>query len=473
MARAFSLKELTVGFFRLHAGRKKYTATGIDGIRTGDTNSINVIGGGGASFDYYISPTGSDSNSGLLGSPWAITALWTKASTYAGKRLGILDGTYSGYNGSNYNGNDVAHIIPASAGGTASVRTIVQSVNARGATLNGAGGNAGGSNTRAKVVLLVQAPYTTVGNLTVREGVYFGMQVNASNVSILGNHCHRIDRVAYGDGGVDNEAGIALSNNSNGAYVAHNYCHDIVTGDGTHESGILMYHGTNSIIEYNECEDAECGVQPKDDCGGTIVRYNYLHNLTRPLQYGTNNGFAVTYNNNVIVGWTQNGYSRDNYAEAAGTAFFNNTFIVSQSGAAGVLILNTTSAVAFYNNLIMRVGGSSNSYGDMNASGSSAFSLSDYNLYGTTATLHSPAGTPRTFTAYKAQIGNLDVHSQQANATFVSGGSGPYAYKLDTGSNGLGDGSSDGTTGGSAVNVGAFRSSDQSEQIGPNWRWPA
>src|SRR5579872_1515131 len=47
-----------------------------------------------APFDYYISTTGSDSNPGTLASPWAITAINTKQSTYAGKRVGLLPGTY-------------------------------------------------------------------------------------------------------------------------------------------------------------------------------------------------------------------------------------------------------------------------------------------------------------------------------------------------------------------------------------------
>ena len=48
------------------------------------------------SFDYYISPTGSDSNNGLTTStPWALTAINTKRATYAGKTVGLMDGTYN------------------------------------------------------------------------------------------------------------------------------------------------------------------------------------------------------------------------------------------------------------------------------------------------------------------------------------------------------------------------------------------
>ena len=42
------------------------------------------------SFDYFISPKGDDNNPGTLASPWSITALNSKRSTYAGKKIGII-----------------------------------------------------------------------------------------------------------------------------------------------------------------------------------------------------------------------------------------------------------------------------------------------------------------------------------------------------------------------------------------------
>src|ERR1700722_14786747 len=49
------------------------------------------------SYNFYISPTGSDSNPGTLTSPWSINAINTKQSTYAGKSVGVLPGTYNIY----------------------------------------------------------------------------------------------------------------------------------------------------------------------------------------------------------------------------------------------------------------------------------------------------------------------------------------------------------------------------------------
>src|SRR5580700_7034678 len=47
------------------------------------------------SYNFYISPTGSDSNAGTQASPWSINAINTKQALYAGKSVGVLPGTYN------------------------------------------------------------------------------------------------------------------------------------------------------------------------------------------------------------------------------------------------------------------------------------------------------------------------------------------------------------------------------------------
>lgn len=66
--------------------------------------AVGSVGSGVAqTFDYYISPTGSDSNTGSLASPWAMTSLSlvtinannvANCKAMAGKRVGCLPGTY-------------------------------------------------------------------------------------------------------------------------------------------------------------------------------------------------------------------------------------------------------------------------------------------------------------------------------------------------------------------------------------------
>src|ERR1700758_1600452 len=57
--------------------------------------TVRAQGASPGGFDFYISPTGFDSNPGTFEQPWAITALNTHRSAYAGKRVGLLDGTYN------------------------------------------------------------------------------------------------------------------------------------------------------------------------------------------------------------------------------------------------------------------------------------------------------------------------------------------------------------------------------------------
>src|ERR1700738_270524 len=73
-------------------------------------------------FDYYISPTGSDSNPGTSPSPWALTAINTKRALYAGKRVGVLPGTYNCLSlvGGSYNGSFDTPAFSIAGGSTAS-----------------------------------------------------------------------------------------------------------------------------------------------------------------------------------------------------------------------------------------------------------------------------------------------------------------------------------------------------------------
>ncbi len=93
-------------------------------------------------FDYYISPTGTDSNPGTLASPWAITSLQvsnTNWSKLAGKRIGLLPGTY---NVGSMMENDASTGALQIPGGSSSSWTYLASADASGnysprtATLN-------------------------------------------------------------------------------------------------------------------------------------------------------------------------------------------------------------------------------------------------------------------------------------------------------------------------------------------------
>ena len=119
-----------------------------------------------SAFDYYISPSGSDGNAGTSSSPWALTALNTKRSTYAGKRVGVLPGTYSCLNlvGGSYTG-DFSTPAFNIAGGTANSRTVIQSTTPRGAILD-AGANSS-NNPNGQPLIGTITPTCGQGYITI------------------------------------------------------------------------------------------------------------------------------------------------------------------------------------------------------------------------------------------------------------------------------------------------------------------
>src|SRR5215469_4145086 len=86
-------------------------------------------------FDFYISPGGSDSNPGTYDRPWAITAINTRQRDYAGKRVGLLDGTYNAYAACHGTGAPSRVGLGVNGGPSATSPTVVAAVNARKAIL--------------------------------------------------------------------------------------------------------------------------------------------------------------------------------------------------------------------------------------------------------------------------------------------------------------------------------------------------
>ncbi len=435
--------------------------------------------GSGQTFNYYISPTGSDSNDGLTTStPWAITALWTKASTYAGHSVGVLDGTdNTSYNGTDVNGNDVAFYIPATASGSSGARTIIKAVNRHGVILTGAGGN-NGAATRAAVVLYIAADYVTVEGIDCKESWAKGIYTTGANSIIIRNKVHAVDQATYYPGYSvpgDNVIGIRTDAGATNCYIGHNQVYNIRNGSRTHnEACIQLYNSASAIVECNDCSDATTGIYPKEAASGSVARYNYIHGCIDVFVYGTNDAFQWNVDHNVATGWTNLVFNDEsNNIEIATSLWNNNTLVMTEACQAGVLFRATSgNPVNFYNNILARSGGApSSSYLDMNGS-AGAFNILDYNLYGASNSWSSPNGTTRTFAAWKSTTGK-DAGAINANPTFASGGAGPYVYKLDPTSRGYQEGHVGGVSGGALCNMGAFESSGQTEQLGPDWLWVA
>lgn len=122
-------------------------------------------GGGppGGSFQFFISPTGSNSNTGTsIGSPWAITAINAKQSTYAGQNVGIMAGTYD-VSGMMFVGAASGHspALMINGGPNSSTPTYIGACNSSGVyqsnaailDAKGASGFFGGSNTNNSTIM--------------------------------------------------------------------------------------------------------------------------------------------------------------------------------------------------------------------------------------------------------------------------------------------------------------------------------
>ena len=130
-----------------------------------------------ASFDYYIGPNGSNSNPGTLASPWSITALNSNQSTYGGKRVGIIAGTYNVY--SIWSGVKNTPTLRVN-GGTPSSPTYIASCDANGNYLpRGA--------TISALNPANNAPPTTEGSITPVPMVFATCRPNTRKATKLKN----------------------------------------------------------------------------------------------------------------------------------------------------------------------------------------------------------------------------------------------------------------------------------------------
>ena len=347
-----------------------------------------VLPGGaapGGPFDFYISPTGSNANTGTsIGSPWAITAINAKQSTYAGKRLGILPGTYdvSGLMGSFH-----SPALMINGGLTALAPTYIGTANSSGlyaqgtATLDakGASGFFGGSNTTISTVMgqaqgQSGGPGTPAnwGNWTVDGLIFIGFSAWAFQVGSYDGGGGQVPNTAIqnctfanGNGGNN----VSVINNGlhsgplelyqyNNCLVSNCWFHDNSTAAGAvdfqHFSAITVWGGitpgvstsTGLTLQFNTIVNSGCiyGIPDTGVIGGTTLTGNYIDSTNAAS--GTANpctvallGFANSaaaskglagsiFSNNIFRG----GVPFDSFASEPGSSwsttckYFNNTW---------------------------------------------------------------------------------------------------------------------------------------------------
>lgn len=459
-------------------------------IQANATKASTTLPSSLVSFDFFISPTGSNLNTGTsTSSPWAITAINTKQSTYAGKNVGLMPGTYD-VSGLMSTTQEV--VLQINGGLSSATPTYVASCNSSGVYQQGAAvidafgasGQYGGGSANLSYVMGQSQSGTApqppnLGNFTI-DGLTFsgfsnwavsvgnssGLPVHipnwaVQNCTFMNSVCtitttHPAPLIAYSwnNGLISN---CWFYNNKNTAADENHYSSINAWGFSTC-SGLIIEKCTfvNSPGIYMPMDNGVSQNVTVRQCyfDFTQTSGNFTNTLAikgmAPISAGATLGGAVHHN--VIKG----GSAQDSLTAGSWFtpfAYYNNTYDIAGGTAnRGVAFRNIESAglsalMSCYNNLIYDNGFSgygAGTYG-YNSCSINGFALCDYNVYGSKATSNmfttfsSAGGTGgevayNSLTAWKTAIGNLDAHSiTNAVNPFASAGINALAYTTPSG----------------------------------------
>lgn len=455
------------------------------------------------SFDYYISPTGSDSNAGTSASPWALTAINTKRSTYAGKRVGVLPGTYNCLSlvGGSYRG-DFATPAFNIAGGSSGSPTVIQSTTPRGAVLDASANSSNNPNGQPLIGTIgptAGAGYITLDGFEIKNcynrAISAGQDTGASfsGTRVLGlviQNCFVHD--VTNNIGAANPTAITMYS-SQGAVIQNNYITNMYD-NYSRASGIEIWTSIGTVTQFNSVisnsTQQSGGILHKNSSQhSNTLRYNFV-DMTKSGSGGTygvivdDDGDGSTtdsiYNNVIVADAPVQASAMDvgNFPSSANhQVWYNNTFVGIPNCSVGCWVrFGAAGTIKFYNNIISR--GTIGGRGDADTS-ASAFALVDYNCYPASPSLGlSPNGSqnyPNSVTSNLASWASTlpsgaigkDAHSVAASPMFVGTGNGAARYKLQSGSPCSGKGSTNGTSGGSATDMGAW--GNGASQVGCNF----
>jgi hypothetical protein len=472
-------------------------------------------------YNFYISPTGSDSNPGTLAQPWSINAINTKQSTYAGKSVGVLPGTYNIYalcQALASSGSQQTAALSIN-GGTAGSPTLIQSTVARQAIITAANPSGGGypSNPCGMIGQGGGNPPPNLGNVIIdgfyiTRGFQYGVNfyLNSTEVAMNSNgdggatgievrNCEIFDI----GGVVDNNVAGVFLQNCTGAWIHNNKIHSVQPssgGNATDVAGIFSYYCYSNIYEYNTIYDCNQAFRDKFYPNGNhTLRYNYveINGLFPTGALGDGSGGSVgdtytVYNNifNVIGAgaalWYTNVWPGGKSLNS-GYAFYNNTCIFPSGGngaflPAGGANVGASAKAKHYNNIYHYAG--TPNYQGVLAVVAGGLSMSDYNLYGaaaasgaylTVAPFSNPGAPSNSYTlsGWQNALG-VDAHSAAVNPTFLSPTSlNPAGFALVAGTAGSAGGSNPGkvggVVGGALIDMGAWGGSSPPSQIGCNF----
>ncbi len=389
-------------------------------------------------FDYYVSPTGSDSNPGTLAAPWAITSLslFTRNAhnvanchLQAGKRIGFLPGIY-----------DVSALYYADSstgalqfiGGTSSASTYWGSSNssgnysARTATIDGKGasGKFGGGVFEAPMVAHTGVfPVTYALGHAIIDGLRFtgfeykGVRIGGSSsgdgpsgiTNVIIRNCEFFGGGFNLGDSVDNCVALWIDGTI-GAVITNNWFHDTtghIAGSEDHLNAITVW-GPNSgattqgtVITNNTVVNAGSVFGKERAIQGTTIAYNYIdvssysavgawgiEDFTGANTSGMSQ--TTTVNNNIVLMGNAAAIGQptlnNSYGWSTPVIVYNNT-IIANSGpivAAWLTVVAGSSGighVSYYNNIYDSGGhlGSFDNYGNyyLNPAGPTIW---DYNM---------------------------------------------------------------------------------------------
>jgi hypothetical protein len=471
-----------------------------------------------AAFDFYISPTGNDSNAGTVSSPWAITSLMAASQTsrnvanfnaIAGKRLGLLPGIYNVASYIQPDSHTGALQIP---GGTASASTYIGSsdssgnYSARTATITALNGSVFGGRpgyTYNGPILAntggsYNSGYFTLDGLVISGFSYKGVRIGGNS---SGDGPANVQRVIVQNcqftGGGHN-SGDATDNSSAlwldytiGAVVQNNYFLNNIgfnAGNADHLAAIICWGCQGSQIGFNSMVNAGYIWGKENANQGNNVFNNYVDCSMYTAQSSANgiqdftgantSGLTQTTNihHNILLSTGFGlGYATlsQNYGWTTPVNFYNNTIIMVQAGgliveAAVWMFSQISGNVKLYNNILAGV--MSGDYGAIrfNANGPSVW---DYNLVPSAMTwkmLAGSSGSTQTgaYTSLSSVqaavvaaggISTFDAHTlQSSNPGFVGAGTMALQYQLTSGAAAANAGRVGGVPSGAICNIGAW-----------------
>lgn len=359
----------------------------------------------GASFDFYVSPTGLDTNTGSLVAPWAITSLVTSSPNFSktsGKRIGFLPGTYNvstmmqgSSGGENYMG---AFQID---GGSPGSPTYYGSSDSSGRYSRGtatitaqtSGGLSGGGQVYpANGPMLMGCSndnipplahptgWLTIDGLNFTGYSYKAVRIGAVSSTdgppitgdVIIQNCTFFGQFFQSGAGVDNAASIWMDGTATvgaggtGNYqITNNYFHDNnVVGMGSsstvpqHLCSIFLFNCANVQITYNTCINAGSFAWGKDKVNqGTICAYNYTDNTGTTWPNGVQNS---GYGFSDFTGTFSGGTNQITTGLSLTSKFYNN-IVVTNSWGFGLRGAAENEAwitpVQVYNNTIIQIGG--------------------------------------------------------------------------------------------------------------------